>query len=476
MRTLLAATIIGGVLVCAPPAQAGSVDWKPCRGQYECATLKVPAQRSKPAGAKVSLALMRHRSTSSDPIGSLVFNPGGPGGSGLDAIEWVWGNLSEEVKARFDLVTWDPRGIGASKPNLDSCGSVPLDLPATGGVNWAKVATAFVSDISTANAKCQKQRPKVVARMSTNENVADLDAIRVALGDPKLTYWGMSYGTRIGYVYALAHPDRVRAIVLDGSIDPAGTILGLAEGGAGPDQAFGAFTDAYPKARKQYNELLTRLSKAPVSLSGQAVFDRWALRDVVFSSDAQQSAYPGIADFLATAHAAVFDNDRAARRQIAAIVRSIEAYRLHNGNAGGAFAVTNCRDYAQRPSVADALPAIRQQVSLGPNVGGILATEYALGCAGLKVTPDPVPLITGRGSNVPVLILGASRDGSTVNSWTVRMSRAFPKSRTVTYAGGQHVTWRAAGSRCVDAVADAYVLKGTLPEADVGCPNAVTVE
>lgn len=476
MKTLLAAALVGGALVSPAPAAAANIDWEPCRGDFECASLKVPASRSKPAGAKVKLALIRHRSTASDPIGSLVFNPGGPGGSGLDSISWAWEELPEEVKARFDLVTWDPRGIGASKPNLSSCATAPLKLPATGSVNWSKVAKAYVRDQGKANAQCQQEHPKVVARMSTNENVADLEAIRAALGDSKLTYWGMSYGTRIGYVYALTHPDRVRAIVLDGSIDPAATILGLAEGGAGPDQAFGSFTDAYPKARKQYNELLTRLSKSPVTLPGKKVFDRWILRDVVFNADAQQAAYAGIAGFLATAHAAVFDKDKAAQQKTAATVAAIEQFRLHNGNSGGAFAVTNCRDYPQTPTVADALPAIRQQVSLGPNYGGILATEFALGCAGLNVTPDPVPLITGRGSNVPVLILGASRDGSTVNMWTARMSRAFPKSRTVTYAGGQHVTWGAAGSSCVNAVADAYVLTGALPKADVGCPNAVVVE
>lgn len=476
MRVLLAAALIGGALISPTPAAAVTIDWQPCRGDFECATLKVPAQRSKPKGAKVSLALIRHRSTGTDPIGSLVFNPGGPGGAGRDSIAWAWEELPDEVKSRFDLVTWDPRGIGASKPNLSSCLSAPLKLPATGNVNWSKVAKTFVRDQGKANATCQKQRPKVVEQMSTNENVADLDAIRAALGEPKLTYWGMSYGTRIGYVYALTYPDRVRAIVLDGSIDPAATILGLAEGGAGPDQAFGAFTDAYPKARKQYNDLLTRLSKAPVTLPGKKIFDRWILRDVVFNADAQQAAYPGIAAFLNTAHAAVFDQDKAAQRRTAQTVSGIENFRLHNGNAGGAFAVTNCRDYSQRPTVDEALPAIRQQVSLGPNYGGILATEFALGCAGLNVTPDPVPLITGRGSNVPVLILGASRDGSTVNMWTARMSRAFPKSRTVTYAGGQHVTWGAAGSSCVNAVADAYVLTGSLPKADVGCPNAVVVE
>ena len=99
---------------------------------------------------------------------------------------------------------------------------------------------------------------------------------------------------------------------------------------------------------------------------------------------------------------------------------------------------------------------------------------YATNCAGLTIPADPIPVITGSGSEVPVLVLGASRDGSTIVQWTARMSRAFPQSRTVTYAGGQHVTWLLAGSACVDRVANAYVLGQRLPSTDRGCPNTVT--
>ena len=90
--------------------------------------------------------------------------------------------------------------------------------------------------------------------------------------------------------------------------------------------------------------------------------------------------------------------------------------------------------------------------------------------------PDPIPRITGAGSEVPLLILGSTRDGSTIVQWTARMSRAFPASRTVTYAGGQHVTWGAfAGSACLDRVANRYVIETVLPATDRGCPNSLAV-
>lgn len=471
MRTLLTAAVVAfGLTAMTVPAQA--LSWQPCGDGGQCATLSVPANRTKPGGRQIDLALARHQATGPDRIGSLVFNPGGPGGSGTDSIDFVWELLPEPVKARFDLVTWDPRGINKSRPNLDDCRGAPLRLPATGPVAWEQVARGFMQDIRAANRACQRSRPAVVRRTSTNANVADLDRIRAALGDRKLSYWGMSYGTRIGYVYALTHPKRVRALVLDGSIDPASTILSLAEGAPGPDQAFGPFADAYPVARRQFNALQKRLARATVRLPDGQTFDRWVLRDMVFNNVAQQAAYPYIAQFLQLAHDAVVDGKRKARGQLAATTKRVIEQRIRSGNAGGAFAVTNCNDYPDRPSLGQAMPIIEQQVALGPNFGGVLAIQYALGCTGLKLDPDPVPTITGRGSNVPVLVLGASRDGSTVNSWTARMSRAFPRSRTVTYAGGQHVTWAFAGSACVDDVANTYMLTGQLPLADVGCSNS----
>ena len=139
------------------------------------------------------------------------------------------------------------------------------------------------------------------------------------------------------------------------------------------------------------------------------------------------------------------------------------------------FSVVNCLDYAGRPTVDQMVSSVRDQVRLAPAYGGSLATMFASGCSGLGFEPDPVPVITGDGPRVPVLILGATRDGSTIQSWTARMSRAFPVSRTVTYAGGQHVTWGLADSSCVNDIANAYVIAQTLPAMDVGCPNVVPV-
>lgn len=467
----------------APAAQAASgPDWEPCaqpglagRG-FECATLEVPLDRDDPGAGTVRLALARHRATGSPDqrLGSLVFNPGGPGGSGLDTLPFVWPLLPDAVRDRFDLVTWDPRGVGATRPALRDCAMPFPARPLTGPVEWAGVVRGFARTMARANRDCQQRNAALVPHMGTNEVVADLDRIRAALGDERLTYWGMSYGTRIGYVYALTHPDRVRTMVLDGSIDPASTLLGLSEGGAAPDQAYGSFADAYPTADAQWRDLQRILGERTVALPDSQVLDRWVLADYVYSFVAQQRSYPDIAGFIGLAHDVVTRGVSAVPEAADALAAGVASVRaLPNSNAGGVFAVVNCLDYPGRPSLARQIAAVREQVRLGPDYGGSLATMFATNCSGFTFDPDPIPLITGRGPDVPLLVLGASRDGSTIVQWTARMSRAFPRSRTVTYAGGQHVTWLFAGSACVDRFANRYVLTGRLPVTDRGCPNTV---
>ncbi|MDO8308238.1 MAG: alpha/beta fold hydrolase [Actinomycetota bacterium] len=465
----------------AAPA-ASTLDWAACtqdglrKGGFECATLVVPMDGSQPDAGSFRLAVARHRSSGAadERTGSLIFNPGGPGGSGLDTLPVIWTLLPASVRQHFDLVTWDPRGIGATRPALRGCATPFPDRAVTGAVDWAAVVRGFHRTMAAANRACQRANASFIGFMGTNEVVQDLDRLRQAVGDEKLTYWGMSYGTRIGYVYALTFPDRVRAVVLDGSIDPASTLLSLSEGGAAPDQAYGSFADAYPTADAQWRTLQSVLEQRTVALPDGQVLDRWVLADFVYGAVAQQGAYEGIATVIDLAHAVVTGeaaSDSEAARLLSIFVTS--SRKAPNSNAGGAFAVVNCLDYAGRPGIGRMISAVRGQVRLGPDYGGSLATMFATNCAGLTMKPDPVPLITGAGSDVPVLVLGASRDGSTIVQWTARMSRAFPESRTVTYAGGQHVTWLLAGSSCVDRVANAYVLTQRLPAADRGCRNTV---
>lgn len=198
--------------------QPGALRWSDCslpRGG-ECATLGVPLDWQQPEGRQIELALGRI-AAKGESIGSLVMNPGGPGGSGLELLSWD--PTTEAVSDRFDLVSWDPRGVGRSTAvdceigveEFQSIDPDPDDDSELAGLESgaAKIAGACGDDV------------ELLAHVGTADVARDLEAIRRALGDEELNYLGFSYGTHIGQVYAAMYPTRIRAMVLDGVVDPA---------------------------------------------------------------------------------------------------------------------------------------------------------------------------------------------------------------------------------------------------------------
>ena len=217
-------------------AQA-SIDWGQCAadgyngGKYpdgaECGTLEVPVDYAKPDGAKAQLAVIRFKATG-DKIGSLVINPGGPGASGVEFAADETGFLTPPVLERFDLVGFDPRGVGGSTPAIRCDSDADFDRSrADAGV----VVTAADAERENAETREFVQRcidktgKEFLANVGTANVVKDLDQLRAALGDPQLTYLGYSYGTQIGSEYAEAFPQNVRAMVLDGAMDPSAGAL-----------------------------------------------------------------------------------------------------------------------------------------------------------------------------------------------------------------------------------------------------------
>ncbi|MEI8082477.1 MAG: alpha/beta fold hydrolase, partial [Actinomycetes bacterium] len=180
-----------------------SVTWAPCTEKelpgLECGTLVVPKNYSDPGAGTFSLAVVRAKATgpAAQRIGSLFFNPGGPGVSSVSLAPQVIPALPPQLRQRFDFVTWDPRGVGRSS-GLTECKDATYELPATGAVDWNSVVDQMRITAKTSNQECAKRYPDVVPYISTNANARDLDRLRAAVGDAKLTYWGTSYGTRIG--------------------------------------------------------------------------------------------------------------------------------------------------------------------------------------------------------------------------------------------------------------------------------------
>lgn len=459
----------------SPAAAAQPLPWQACTEQalsgLQCATFTVPKDYTNPSAGVFDLSVVRAPATGprSKRIGSLFFNPGGPGVPAVDIAREVVAALPGSIRARFDIVIWDPRGVGRSA-GLE-CQGGTYQLPATGPVDWEAVATQMRTAQEAANRECAAKHPDVVPYISTRATAADLDGLRAAVGDSKLTYWGTSYGTRIGYTYAHDFPNNVRAMLLTSNVDPQATWRSFATGAAlAPDTALGFVFDLVPGLQKRYLRAAATLDERTLLLPSGTELTRWTLRGMLSVMSHSQSNVPAIAQYVKAVDTALHSRGAAKRRAIRALDKMTEPLTEMPIN-GGATAFIGCSDYRDRlaPAEQDALAAgIRAQAP----ITGFAATQALFFCQGVDVAPNPVPVgFTNWGT--PMLVMGSTRDGLTPYAWSVDMARSFRNSRLVTYVGITHTPYLA-GSRCVDALGTKYLLTGKRPRVDIACPSTIS--
>jgi pimeloyl-ACP methyl ester carboxylesterase len=232
--TATAALLLGAAPAAVAAPASTALTWRPCADAptTDCATLRVPLDWAQPHGATIELALARHRAT--DPsrrIGPLVVNPGGPGGSGVDFVKqaddphgYGAGMFSADLRARFDLVGWDPRGVGGSSPVRCDAGLL-ADPPSPYPASAAEFTALTAYDRKLVD-NCRDETGPVFDHLDTASTARDVEAIRVALDEGGLSFYAMSYGTQIGEQYAELFPHRVRVMALDSTMDhSAGALL-----------------------------------------------------------------------------------------------------------------------------------------------------------------------------------------------------------------------------------------------------------
>ncbi|NED32690.1 alpha/beta hydrolase [Streptomyces sp. SID8499] len=445
------------------------LDWRPCDAKtapaaFQCATLKVPLDYGDPGGEQLTIAVDRLRAGSAeDRRGVLLFNPGGPGAPGLDLPVALEAFLPREVKRRYDLVGFDPRGIGQSSPL--SCGLSPDEL----NFDRPYHAETFAKDVRwarTVAAKCEAAAGRKLRHITTRDTARDMDVLRAALGERKISYYGGSYGTYLGAVYLQMFPRRADRFVLDSAVDPVrygrGTFQEMAQG---TEPAFVRWSRWTARRHTTY-----RLGTTPAEV--RATF--W---DIVARADRAPVVTDGgtlTGDDIRSARD-VFFQERKAADWVAGLKKAAEAAEpaapapdpeLPPENTIAGLWAVMCGDTAAawpRDPEQYRRDAVRDKARY-PLYGDFASTVKP--CAFWKPGSEAA---TEVDNDAEALILQNQWDPQTPLSAARSMHRALHGSRMVTVAGGEgHGVYGARS--CADEVADDYLITGRLPAEDRTCP------
>ncbi|CAN5868197.1 alpha/beta hydrolase [soil metagenome] len=447
------------------------VDWSDCDGAYECAQVEVPIDYDATAGGTIDIALIRR--TATDPsrrIGSLLVNPGGPGGSGVATVPFL--SLPAEVAERFDVVGFDPRGVGRSaalgcRTHLQAIYDVDPTLEGQADRDaFLDVSQDFVDE-------CDEDHGELLAHLGTENVARDLDQIRAAVGDEQLTYLGYSYGTSIGQQYARLFPARVRAMALDGVVDVTRTGLESAAGQAeGFTRALDAFIDACDTrgcgldepAGGAVDTVIAAAEATPIPAPGA---DRPATPGVVALALAQPLYAPSLWPQLGRALDEALDGDAAGLVRLADEYLNRDADGTYPGGFEVYFAV-NCLDSAWPDDPETVFDAAAEVGDEFPRIGEALVNDYAR-CPLWPVDPAPLePVPTDIEDLDPIVLVGTTGDPATPYRSAEAVAEQIPRSTLVTFQGDGHTIY-GQGNGCVDDAVTEYLVELTTPPPDLVC-------
>ena len=459
----------------SPPAGTGltgylrqRVSWSPCQQGLVCARVKVPLDYAKPQAQAITLALAKKPSTAAQPKGDLFINPGGPGGSGVDFAGYF---RSDDLRA-FNIIGWDPRGVGESTP-VECFGGGDLEQytamdnsPDTAAERkiWLTANTAFGSS-------CLAESGALLAHVSTEETVRDLDLLRQLLGQPKLDYFGFSYGTQIGALYADLFPQQVGRMVLDGAVNISGK-PGVTQA-EGFDRSLGDFATWAGKRKTRLGsdkkqvlasvqQLLIKLDQDPVPGGRRSLTQALALTGILQTLYGNEDNYKYLA---AGIERALYDNDG----QILLFFADQYNQRDRDGDFGQfnySFPAVRCLD-TDGGTVAQAYQDAREVEKQAPTIGEFLGPDLL--CPTWPVAPrkDANRKITAAGA-APIVVIGNTGDPATPYEYAENMARQLSSGVLVTLKGEGHLSYDQ--SACIRARINPYLLDGTVPANGTTCP------
>ncbi|KUH39776.1 MULTISPECIES: alpha/beta hydrolase [Streptomyces] len=463
--------------------------WKRCEAdspaEFECATIKVPLDYRAPGGKRIDMAISRIKSTAPDKRRGVLFsNPGGPGGPGLHMPLGMQDRLPASVRQKYDLIGFDPRGVGRSSPV--SCGLEPEEE------NWLRPykRETFGKDVAWARDvadKCREKAGGTLPHITTRNTARDMDLLRAVLGEKKISYVGYSYGTYLGAVYAQLFPGRADRFVLDSAVDPARAWRGMIQWWAeGAEPAFDRWTawaaerseeyglgDTPKKVDRTFWDLVAQADEKPIEMDGQSITGddvRSGMRQAVFSPQYASEAFVELrkaaAGQPASAERLAVLAGSAGSAGTGAAGTATEAAEVPSDNMTASFWAVVCGDNSaawSRDPESYRRDAIEDKGRY-PLYGDFASSIKP--CAFWDRSVEPATKVRNK---VRSLVVQNEWDSQTPLPSAQALHAVLKGSKMVTVLGGEGHGVYPNGNACTDGTVTGYLLTGRLPAKDVTC-------
>lgn len=458
--------------------------WEDCGGGAQCATAIAPLDWQNPGeGDDIELALVRHTATGGDAQGSLFINPGGPGASGFDFVrDSVDFAVSADLQREFDIVGWDPRGVGRSSAVTCYTDAADLDqfifgIPESTFATPEWEAEVTQSSIDFAQA-CAENTGPLLGFVDTNSTVRDLDMMRAIVGDAQLNYFGYSYGTDIGARYADQFPEKVGRLVLDGATDPTTTtfevVLAQSEGFELALRAYlegcvdlGAcpFPGTLDESLALISDLYEQLNDNPIEGADGRFFDGAVLDIAIATALYDEGSWSFLSQMFTELRTGVVETG---------FLLADFYYGRENGeyidNSLEAFIAINCLDYpveTDRAVIAEQNAQIRAVAPTtageGSPLGDVLCANWPYPFEG-ELGP-----VSGAGA-APILVIGTTGDPATPYPWAEALAEQLESGVLLTWVGEGHIAYDE-GDPCINDLVDAYFITGAVPADGLVCES-----
>ena len=450
---------------------------------FTCAKVKVPLDYDNPGGQTIEIAVKK-RAAGGDSIGSLFVNPGGPGGSGIDLVDEAGSYFSKKLTSSYDVVGFDPRGVGASTA-VDCLTDAELDAERAGANDPATPSASATEERAQKMGEActsKTSTPGLLDHIDTVSVARDLDILRAVDGQQALTYLGYSYGTYLGATYAELFPANTGRLVLDGAVDPSLSAEELALGQAkGFEASLRAYVESCQSSKlgcplsgdvdsgvSQVREFLESTKTAPVPTSDSKRPLTYDLAVYgVLGSMYQTQAWPSLTLGLSQAMGKEGKPDGSALLKLADLVSSRESDGTYSNNGAEALMAVNCLDYPVQGDNASWEKNAKAIKETSPTFGSQLLYPDAY-CQGWGHTSSRKrEKITASGA-APILVVGTTGDPATPYAWAQALAEQLESGQLMTWEGDGHTAYGRSND-CVKKAVDTYLLNGTMPDKGLTC-------